>query len=109
MSKTTVYNTLNLFARNGLVRTIKAEGDSTLYDSNTENHAHFYNLDSGEITDIDAVRVHDLPSANYRRASDVPGTVFGERSLPSWHYTGDWYGAADGGNDVWQCAQFASE
>ena len=61
VSKATVYNTLNLFARNGLVRTIKAEGDSTLYDSNTENHAHFYNLDSGEITDIDAVRVHDLP------------------------------------------------
>ena len=61
VSKATVYNTLNLFARNGLVRAIKVEGDCTLYDSNIENHAHFYNLDSGEITDIDAVRVHELP------------------------------------------------
>ena len=61
VSKATVYNTLNLFAKNDLVRPIKVEGERTLYDSNTENHAHFYNLDSGEITDIDAIRVHDLP------------------------------------------------
>jgi Fur family iron response transcriptional regulator len=61
VSKATVYNTLNLFAKHGLVRTINVEGERTLYDSNTENHAHFYNLDSGEITDIDAIRVHDLP------------------------------------------------
>ncbi len=61
VSKATVYNTLNLFARSGLVRTINVEGDRTLYDSNISSHAHFYNLDSGEITDIDAVRVRDLP------------------------------------------------
>jgi len=61
VSKATVYNTLNLFAKNGLVRPTKVEGERTLYDSNTENHAHFYNLDSGAITDIDAVLVHDLP------------------------------------------------
>ena len=86
MSKATVYNTLNLFARNGLVRAIKVEGDCTLYDSNIENHAHFYNLDSGEITDIDAVRVHELPLPpdDYR------------------HHTGNRYGAAYGRNDVWQ-------
>ena len=61
VSKATVYNTLNLFARIGIVRTIKVEGDCTLYDSNIENHAHFYNLDSGEIIDIDPVRVHEMP------------------------------------------------
>ncbi len=61
VSKATVYNTLNLFAENGLVRPIKVEGERTLYDSNTENHAHFYNLDSGAIIDIDAILVHDLP------------------------------------------------
>ena len=61
VSKATIYNTLNLFAENGLVRPINVEGECTLYDSNTENHAHFYNLDSGEIIDIDAIRVHGLP------------------------------------------------
>ena len=61
VSKATVYNTLNLFAENGLVRPINVEGERTLYDSNTKNHAHFYNLDSGAITDIDAILVHDLP------------------------------------------------
>lgn len=61
VSKATVYNTLNLFARNGLVRTINVEGDRTYYDSNTSHHAHFFNVDSGEIIDIDALSFSDLP------------------------------------------------
>ena len=61
VSKATVYNTLNLFAENGLVRPIHVEGERTLYDSHTENLAQFYNLDSGSLTDPAAILVHDLP------------------------------------------------
>lgn len=61
VSKATVYNTLKLFAQNGLVRTINVEGDRTYYDSNTTAHAHFYDVDTGELSDIKLVRFEALP------------------------------------------------
>jgi len=64
VSKATVYNTLGLFARNGLVREVIVDPTRVFYDPNTSNHHHFYNIDTGELTDIDAssLDINDLPS-----------------------------------------------
>ena len=62
-SKATIYNTLGLFARKGLVREVIVDPSKVFYDSNTSEHHHFYNIDSGELTDIDAgeVMISNLP------------------------------------------------
>jgi Fur family transcriptional regulator, iron response regulator len=52
VSKATVYNTLGLFVRKGLVRAIYIDASRTFYDSNTSHHHHFYNVDTGELTDM---------------------------------------------------------
>ncbi|MCG6886930.1 MAG: transcriptional repressor [Proteobacteria bacterium] len=56
-SKATIYNTLGLFARRGLIREVIVDPVKVFYDSNTSTHHHFFNLDSGELTDIDADKV----------------------------------------------------
>ncbi len=65
VSKATVYNTLNLFSRTGLVRTLTIDGDRQFYDPTTTPHHHFYDVESGELTDIpaDAVLLQTLPEA----------------------------------------------
>ena len=62
-SKATVYNTLKLFLEKGLIREVIADPNRVFYDPNTEPHHHFYNVDTGELTDIDAtgITVHGLP------------------------------------------------
>ena len=64
VSKATVYNTLGLFAREGLVRELFVDADRVLYDSNTTNHGHIYDVDTGALTDIKpgAIAVTALPS-----------------------------------------------
>jgi Fur family iron response transcriptional regulator len=53
VSRATVYNTMGLFSEQGLVREIKADSSKTFYDSNTSRHHHFFNLDTGELSDFD--------------------------------------------------------
>ena len=52
VSKATVYNTLNLFCERGLLRTVEVDPTRHYYDSTIDAHHHFYNVDTGEITDI---------------------------------------------------------
>ena len=52
VSKATVYNTLGLFADKGLVRQVIVDPSRVFYDSNTSDHHHIYNIDSGTLTDI---------------------------------------------------------
>jgi len=63
VSKATVYNTLGLFVRRGLVREVLIEPGRTFYDSNTHDHHHVFNVDTGELTDIPAnsVRIEGDP------------------------------------------------
>jgi Fur family iron response transcriptional regulator len=62
-SKATVYNTLGLFAKKGLVREVIIDPNKVFYDSNTSAHHHFYNVDTGELFDIDACEldINNLP------------------------------------------------
>jgi len=63
-SRATVYNTLNLFLGKKLVREVIVNPNKVFYDPNTSNHHHFYNVDTGSLTDIDAsnISVSGLPS-----------------------------------------------
>ncbi len=65
VSKATVYNTLGLFARKGLVREVIADPNKVFYDPNTQPHYHMYDPSSGELTDIsaDTVQISGLPAA----------------------------------------------
>lgn len=56
-SKATVYNTLKLFLEKKLVREVIVDPNRVFYDPNTEPHHHFYNVDTGELADIDASRI----------------------------------------------------
>ena len=63
VSKATVYNTLNLFAEKGLLRQMSIDPSRIYYDSNTTDHFHFYNEDTGELRDLDPrlVEISSLP------------------------------------------------
>ena len=66
-SKATVYNTLHLFSQQGIIREVALDPSRLVYDSTTSFHHHFYNVDTGELTDIpaDDISVSSLP--------DLPG------------------------------------
>ncbi len=57
VSKATVYNTLKLFSDCGLVRELNVDASRRFYDSTTHPHHHFFDVDTGELTDIPADRV----------------------------------------------------
>ncbi len=63
VSKATVYNTLGLFAEKGLVREVIVDPSRVFYDSNLDMHHHFYNVDTGLLTDIgpDTMCLTQLP------------------------------------------------
>jgi Fur family iron response transcriptional regulator len=63
VSKATVYNTLNLFGERGIVREVMVDPVRKFYDSTTHPHHHFYNEDTGELSDIpdDAIAFSGLP------------------------------------------------
>ncbi len=62
-SKATVYNTLGLFAKKGLLREVIVDPSKVFYDSNVSRHFHFFNTDTGVLTDIpvDAIHIDKLP------------------------------------------------
>ncbi len=64
VSKATVYNSLNLFGKSGLVKECRVDSDRRVYDSRTEPHHHFYDVESGELTDIsdDDIEILGLPA-----------------------------------------------
>ncbi|MHB8667840.1 MAG: Fur family transcriptional regulator [Burkholderiales bacterium] len=58
VSKATVYNTLKLFLDKGLVRELIVDANKVFYDPNVSVHHHFYDVATGELTDIPAAGVH---------------------------------------------------
>ena len=52
VSKATVYNTLNLFAAKGLLKSLYVNPERGLFDSNVEPHHHFHVEDTGELIDV---------------------------------------------------------
>lgn len=62
-SKATVYNTLHLLSERKLVRELIVDPSKVFYDPNTAPHHHFYDVVTGQLTDIpaDAVQIANLP------------------------------------------------
>ncbi|MCC7197967.1 MAG: transcriptional repressor [Gammaproteobacteria bacterium] len=52
VSKATVYNTLNLFARKGLLRALNFDPERCSFDSNTRPHYHLHDVETGELMDV---------------------------------------------------------
>ncbi len=76
VSKATVYNTLNLFSEHGLVKEVMVDPIRKFYDSTTHPHHHFYNVDTGELSDIPDSLVSfqnlpDLPRGTRRESVEV--------------------------------------
>ena len=76
VSKATVYNTLNLFAAQGLIRQVIIDAGKVFYDSNTDVHHHLYNEDTGMLQDMDASalkidRMPELPAGTLGTGIDV--------------------------------------
>lgn len=69
VSKATIYNTLALFSRKGLIREIVADPARIFYDSNTSPHHHYFNIDTGTLSDIES-ELHPAPAPE----SFPPGT-----------------------------------
>ena len=53
VSKATIYNTLNLFAAQGLIRQLSVDGDCAWFDSNIGPHYHFRDEKTGALHDVE--------------------------------------------------------
>ena len=75
-SRATVYNALNLFVSKGIVREVIVDPGRTYYDSITDPHHHIYNVDTGELTDL------DVDAIQLGKAPNLPkGTVLEDMSV----------------------------
>ena len=65
VSLATVYNALHDFTAKGLLREIFLDSNRSYFDTNIEEHHHFYYERSGRLEDIpaDAVRIAAVPQA----------------------------------------------
>jgi Fur family iron response transcriptional regulator len=75
-SRATVYNTLNLFVEKKLIREVIVDPSRVFYDPNTDPHYHIYDVETGELTDIDAAAVEirglpPLPSGMVTEGMDI--------------------------------------
>ncbi len=66
VSRATVYNTMGLFSKKGVVREILIDRERVFYDTNPQVHQHLYNVDTGELSDVFDVDAnitlgHELP------------------------------------------------
>ena len=64
VSKATVYNTLNLFVAKGLVREVVIDPAKIFYDSNTSYHYHYFNEDTGELSDFESDDMNLNPNSS---------------------------------------------
>jgi len=64
VSLATVYNTLNQFTDAGLLREVVVEPGRSYFDTNIDDHHHFFFEDTGGLADIpgDAVRLASIPA-----------------------------------------------
>jgi Fur family transcriptional regulator, iron response regulator len=63
VSVATVYNTLHQFTKVGLLREVVVEPGRSYFDTNVDDHHHFYFESTGNLQDIPSDRLHvdELP------------------------------------------------
>jgi len=67
LSRATVYNTLNLFVKHGLLRELIIAEGNVVFDPNVERHHHLIEEDTG--------RIHDIPwkALKVKNVEALPG------------------------------------
>ncbi len=74
VSRATVYNTMGLFSRKGVVREVLIDRERVFYDSNTRDHHHIYNVETGELSDIYDVDVELRQTPKLHDGMKIVGT-----------------------------------
>ncbi|MDA0680536.1 MAG: Fur family transcriptional regulator [Proteobacteria bacterium] len=73
ISKATVYNSLNIFSKNGLIKEISVASGRKYYDSTTHAHHHFYHVETGELIDIPLEKVGIMTIPRLPRGTEQEG------------------------------------
>ena len=81
VSRATVYNTLNLFVKKGLLRELVLAGGAVVFDPHIAPHHHFIDEETGEILDIpwDKLKVPDVASLRGLDVRDYQVVLRGTR------------------------------
>lgn len=81
ISRATVYNTLNLMVEEGLLNQLALAERCLVFDPNLEDHHHFIDDDTGEITDIpwEAVKVSNVSKLEGFDVTDYQVVMRGHR------------------------------
>jgi len=87
VSKATVYNTLGLFARKGLVREVIVDPSKAFYDPTMSPHHHFYNIDTGELMDVKHgdLSLGELPALPEGTVAEAVDVVIRIRNVAAMH------------------------
>ena len=78
ISLATVYNTIHAFKNNGYLKEISLQGNKTFFDTNSKNHHHFYDEDTGDLIDIknEDIMVNKLPATpKGKKIKDIEVTI----------------------------------
>jgi Fe2+ or Zn2+ uptake regulation protein len=82
ISRATVYNTLNLLVRKGLLRELVLAPGKIVFDPNLEPHHHFIDEATGAIHDVpwDALEVRDVGALRGVKVRDYQVVLHGTRT-----------------------------
>lgn len=85
VSLATVYNTLNMLVRAGLLHEVSFDAGRVWFDTNTENHFHLFDEDTDQLMDIPATDLPDfiLPPEHKGKAVRRVDLVVRVSSSPS--------------------------
>ena len=63
ISLATIYNCLNQFKELGIIKAVKVSSDKIYFDTNLEDHHHFFCIKSSRLIDVetDKVKISKLP------------------------------------------------
>ena len=84
VSKATVYNTLKLLEERGLIKECIVDPERRFYDSTTHPHHHFFNTESGELSDIpvDQIELSALPTLPAGTELESAEVIVRVRTIP---------------------------
>ena len=77
ISRTTVYNVLNLLCDQNVVKRIAIEKNEMRYDANTENHIHFRCIECGNVYDLHSVSFPEVKMPDGFTVEDVQVNITG--------------------------------
>jgi Fe2+ or Zn2+ uptake regulation protein len=80
LSKTTVYNTLDLFVERGAVRALAIDEKNARYDVDISAHAHLFCRSCGSVSDIFDLKptMYEIPVAGKFKIDSVEISYFGK-------------------------------